>query len=62
MIRKNPNFEVSSTGDSLLLVAKIVQTLEQNLVELTPYAEIRLGKRKDQDDDDGGSTKRQNRV
>jgi 5-methylcytosine-specific restriction endonuclease McrBC regulatory subunit McrC len=33
--RKNPHFEVSSTGDSLLLVAKIVQTLEENLVELT---------------------------
>ena len=39
--RKNPNFEVSSTGDSLLLVAKIVQTLEQNLVELTrTYSKI----------------------
>jgi 5-methylcytosine-specific restriction endonuclease McrBC regulatory subunit McrC len=39
--RKNPHYEVSSTGDSLLLVAKIVQALEQNLVELTrTYSKI----------------------
>ena len=39
--RKNPHFEVSSTGDSLLLIAKIVQTLEENLVELTrTYSKI----------------------
>jgi len=39
--RKNPHYEVSSTGDSLLLVAKIVQTLEENLVELTrTYSKI----------------------
>ena len=39
--KKNPHFEVSSTGDSLLLVTKIVQTLEQNLVELTrTYSKI----------------------
>lgn len=39
--RKKPHVEVSSTGDSLLLVAKIVQTLEENLVELTrTYSKI----------------------
>jgi 5-methylcytosine-specific restriction endonuclease McrBC regulatory subunit McrC len=39
--REKPHFEVSSTGDSLLLVAKIVQTLEENLVELTrTYSKI----------------------